>query len=310
MTRVDSTSESGDARAAVTPRPRRKSRRWRVAAAVLLAAALAWLGCRGWAARGPVPATEIYRGVTYGCRQLPADAQGAGLMHWVRVDLAAPGIEIFTTPLDPTAPPGKEYHLRYTGGVVKEHGLAAAINGTLFNASGLPLPGRAARSAETIVSDHVVNHVDPHSFLLWFEDDLTPHLEHTRPPSDAVLRRAKWGIGGNVIGVLDGRVTPYVGTKRRDARTWIGIDPGARLLWMAVFDDVTEHRAAAEMLHLGATQAIPLDGGSSTEMAIGPDAVRVRSGSVMHSWVPNATHLGVRAQPLVGRVPLKRDAPR
>ena len=35
---------------------------------------------------------EIFRGVTYGCGRLKAGQEGSGLVHWVRVDLAAPGI--------------------------------------------------------------------------------------------------------------------------------------------------------------------------------------------------------------------------
>ena len=30
-------------------------------------------------------------------------SEGSGLMHWVRVDLTAPGIELYVTPLDPQA---------------------------------------------------------------------------------------------------------------------------------------------------------------------------------------------------------------
>jgi hypothetical protein len=264
----------------------------------LLIVVLAWLGYRWWAMRSPVVPTEIYRGVIYACERLAEDGQGAGLMHWVRVDLAAPGVGLYTTPVDPTLTPPWQQRLRYTGAVASAQRLAVTVNGTLYAAAGWPFPGRAARGTETVISEHAMNHPDPNSFLLWFEDDLTPHLESRRPASDAVVKRARYAIGGSVRYVYLGRVTPYTGTQKRDRRTCAGIDPPRKLLWLAVFEDATERRAGVEMLRLGATEVIPLDGGSSSEMVIGADAAGVRPGAVLHSWVPNATHLGIRATPL------------
>jgi hypothetical protein len=47
--------------------------------------------------------TEIFEGITYGCKRLDATEEGSGLVHWVSVNLAAPGIELFVTPLEPSA---------------------------------------------------------------------------------------------------------------------------------------------------------------------------------------------------------------
>jgi hypothetical protein len=38
-----------------------------------------------------------------GCERLERTEQGHGILHWVRVELAAPGIELYVTPLDPSA---------------------------------------------------------------------------------------------------------------------------------------------------------------------------------------------------------------
>src|SRR5262245_35124662 len=65
--------------------------------------------------RAPMPPTSIFAGITYGCDRLEPSEQGSGLVHWVRVNLAAPGIELFVTPIDPTAhKEGWEYRLRRT----------------------------------------------------------------------------------------------------------------------------------------------------------------------------------------------------
>ncbi len=77
-----------------------------------------------WDFRHPVPATEIYRGVTYGCERPEGDEDGSGLMHWVRVDLTAPGIELYVTPLDPQAVErGWQYRLQHTATVLNNEQL-------------------------------------------------------------------------------------------------------------------------------------------------------------------------------------------
>src|SRR5262245_14153272 len=38
--------------------------------------------------------------ITYGCERLPVTQEGGGLVHWVRVDLTTPGVELYVTPLD------------------------------------------------------------------------------------------------------------------------------------------------------------------------------------------------------------------
>src|ERR1043166_2298120 len=71
-----------------------------------------------WDRRGPQAATEIFQGVVYGCERLAPTEEGSGLLHWVRVDLTAPGIELYVTELDPDAvAQGWQYRLRWVRGV-------------------------------------------------------------------------------------------------------------------------------------------------------------------------------------------------
>src|SRR5947207_9062194 len=55
-----------------------------------------------WNKREPQAPTEIFQGVTYGCEYVETPADGSGLIHWVRVDLTAPGISLYVTPLEPS----------------------------------------------------------------------------------------------------------------------------------------------------------------------------------------------------------------
>src|SRR5262245_66292880 len=55
---------------------------------------------------------KIFGGVTYGCERLAVTPEGGGLVHWVRVDLTAPGLELYVTALVPAAVArGWEYRL-------------------------------------------------------------------------------------------------------------------------------------------------------------------------------------------------------
>jgi hypothetical protein len=158
------------------------------------------------------------------------------------VDLTAPGIELYVTPLDPLAVArGWEYRLRRIKGVVGSEHLAVAINATLFtsNSGWWPLmSGDLANIVETVVADHVVNHIWEHTYLLWFDDKLTPHLPPSKPPSVADLAAAKWGVGGQGVGLRDGKVGS--GNDRYpDSRTAVGIDPSRKLLFLAVGQNIS-----------------------------------------------------------------------
>ena len=45
--------------------------------------------------RGHQAATEIFVGIIYGCERLASTDEGSGFLQWTRIDLTAPGIELF-----------------------------------------------------------------------------------------------------------------------------------------------------------------------------------------------------------------------
>jgi hypothetical protein len=247
----------------------------------------------------PVAETEIFTGVWYGCRVLSATPEGKGPMHWARIDLIAPGVEPYVTPTDPALEgTGYQYRLKRVGTVARAEGLAVAVNGSLFTKEPVLVPGywpgQRASGVETVVSDGRVSHVWEHTYLLWFDAARTPALERQKPPTADVRARAVWGIGGQGVGLMDGRVGESSG-RDPDARTAIGIDSQRRLLFLAVFESASPRRALEELAALGARDGMLLDGGGSTAMVIGPGATGVRPGTVLGGWRPVATHFGVRA---------------
>ena len=127
-----------------------------------------------WHRRGPQVPTPIFAGVTYQAEQIASSEEGGGLLHVVTVDLAAPGIELYVTPLDPEAvAQGWQYRLRRIGDVVQTEHLAVAINATVSSQSWLwpaksntrwwlRMSGDLARSRDTVVANHVVSHIWEH----------------------------------------------------------------------------------------------------------------------------------------------------
>jgi hypothetical protein len=268
-----------------------------LSAALLVTAALvaAWWLTR---ARPSLP-VEIYQGVTYGCRWVEDGEHGAGWAHWLRIDLDAPGVELFMTPTEPV-PEHRlaRYRLRHGPSVLRENNLAAVVNGALFSqdAARIILPGTPAYHGETIVSDGQLNHIHPHSYLMWFDDQLNPQLEFKKPPTRETARKAKWGISGQQVVVYEGKVRTTQAVPNR--RTIIAVNPQHKQLWLAVFDHASYSLASRFVVTLGATQATMLDGGSSTTMVIADDARGAPHGTLLGGWRPVATYVGIRARPL------------
>jgi hypothetical protein len=251
---------------------------------------------------------EIFAGVTYGCERLEPGRQGRGLVYWVRVDLTTPGIEVYVTPKDPAAESlGWQYRLRRIRDVVDKEDLAVAINGTLFSASSgwLKLPGDLANGAYAAVSDHIVSDVfEDFKYLLWFDDQLTPHLRQPKQPMGAALPMVKWGISGpGVPTLIDGVVSPSGAAvpNNPDSRTAIAIDGSRKLLFLAVGESISPRLILQKLANLGARDGMLLDGGNSSSMAIGKDAKGVSAGVVTGGWQPVATFFGIRAKRLGNR---------
>jgi hypothetical protein len=269
-------------------------------AIVLLAVVASVLGYQWWTRQRPTPPTEIFRGITYSCVECNRP-DCRGLVHLVQIDLKAPGVQLYLTPIDPEAyAQGYEYRLDSAADVLKREHLAVVVNGTLFSSTSgvLQWAGDLARGVQTIVADGQVNHIDPNSYLLWFESDLTPHIEFTKPPSESVLRRARWAIGGDAVPLWKGKLRDGAANHVMDRRTAVAIDADRHQLWLAIFENASSIGVAQILSEHGAQDGFLLDGGHSTTMVLAGQAAHVRTGEMLHGWRPVATFLGVRAAPL------------
>ena len=243
--------------------------------------------------------TQVFSGVTYQCEKA-LDSGSVGLIHFFTIDLNTSGLELYVTPLDhDAAQAGWQYQTCWAPSIIDEQNLSILVNGTLYDTerSISLLPGDWARSIETVIAEHQVSHIDQQSYLLWFEDDLTPHLEKSKPPSQSACARARWGISGQGVLIDNGIVSKH-GTMLLDRRTAIGINGKTKQLFIAVFDLASGAAAGQFLVERGVTDAIMLDGGDSTFLALGKDAQRLTPRTLVFPSRPLATVFGVRAPEL------------
>jgi Phosphodiester glycosidase len=204
----------------------------------------------------------------------------------VRINLTAPGIALYVTSQDPMAvSQGWQYRLRRVGEVVAREHLAVAINGTLFHTKSshlLPMSGDLANAKEPVVEDHTISHVWLDTYLLWFDDQLTPHLRPSKPLTEAELAMAKWGIGGQDLWLEDGRV--WSGDRRcyiPDARTAVAVDLPRKLLFLAVGTHLSPNIMFQTLADLGAKDGMLLDGGSSIAKLPNTPGLKVEGSRVL-----------------------------
>ena len=232
---------------------------------------------------GRPAAAEIFKGITYGCKQMEPSEEARGAVHWVRINMTAPGFGPYVTSKDPTAvSQGWQYRLRRVGDVVASEHLGVAINGTLFGSksSWWSRSGDLANTALAAVADHIISRGWLDTYLLWFDDQLTPHLGPDKA-TEAELAMAKWGIGGEDFWLRDGKVWP--GDYRShipDGRTAVAVDLPRKLLFLAVGTHISPTLMFQTLADLGASDGMLLDGGDSSSMAIGAGASVVSPGTV------------------------------
>src|SRR5260221_10383091 len=98
------------------------------------------------------------------------------------------------------------------------------------------------------VADHEVGRGGDIACLLWFEDDLTPHIETALRRADSVLPKARWAIAGQPVWLAGGKILHETPRKPADSRTAVGIDPERKRLYMAAFENASPRQALEKLL--------------------------------------------------------------
>jgi hypothetical protein len=252
-----------------------------------------------WTKPTPHGPAQVAPGITYECLDVH-EPEIEGLAHIVTIDLSTPNLRLYATPLDGAAvQAGWEYKTCWPPSVAASERLTVAINGTLFSTERPKWqiwPGSLSSSSETVIANHEFNHIDPNSYLLWFDDQLVPTLEKQKPPEPDVSRRAKWGISGQGVAVDRSVVSASAG-HIRDSRTVLGINREKKLLILGVFDSASQHRAAEMIAQHGASDVILVDGGSSTCLTFGSIPIGLGRRTAVFPYRAVATVFGVGFKP-------------
>jgi len=251
----------------------------------------------------PVTKTEIFKGVQYVSAKIENMDGTSGRMMAFEIELDAPGVEFFIRPLDPAATgEGEQYVLRWADLEVWRHELAILVNGALYRPGDWwrSYPGARVSAVESLVIDGKLSHHHKHSYLIWFDETLLPHVETNKPPPADAVRRAKWAIGVQRLLVRDGQAISAVSEDREEVmkRTFIGVDPKQRKLWLLVFDAINSYRMADIASEMGVVYGGQLDSDNGTWGIVGPGAKDVRAMTGIRGGRPIASYLGIRASPI------------
>lgn len=240
----------------------------------------------------------------------------------VRIDLRAPGLEFLATEGNGDEP--GETSSETATSFVRRHGLQVAINANLFSpccAQGGKDLGGLALSRGEVVSPPV--RLGPGDCVLAITRDNRAVITRSGPGFN--LADYWTAVAGSGIIVTRGRNVAErkeTGADKAHPRTAVGLDDGGRHLFLLVIDGRRSGRSegatlaelADWLLHLGAHEALNLDGGGSTTLVIEENGRPVVANEPSDgSWLSlfggpaaareaaqrsNGNHLGVRAAPL------------
>lgn len=234
---------------------------------------MGWIGVRGprflesWPGpdSGFTPWETLEPGVEYARahRELPHPVKA----HVLRVDLQHPAVEM-TVPWGDATPNGTRTAWATTW--VRRHDLVAAVNGTPFTPDRI-WPGNPVRLLGLAVTGSVVwSWPAPNLDAVIFPESGPPAVVR----GGQALPPAVTGLGGFVQVLRQGQMTPD--GAQRDAATFVGWTMDGRWLVLLVVDGrqpgysegVTPAEGAGLLRELGVTDALRLDGGSSSTLVV------------------------------------------
>ena len=246
--------------------------------------------------------TEIYQGVYLTIEKLPND----GSVMIVEAHWDQHGVEIhnrdFSFPVKTGDPKGPHYTLAYADLALAKEQAAVLVNTTLFSTDSLKsvIPGTPVRSNETLVVNGKISHVHAHSYLLYLTSDGEAGVSGTKPPRTSLLGKTFTGIGLQGIQILDGK--PRYGAiedhEKIHARTFIGIDPDKKVLYLMAFEGTDARTMIDTAIRAGVIHGGQLDSGNSTNLLIGSNAKGVKPHTGIRNCRPIGPYLTIKAEPL------------
>lgn len=263
--------------------------------------------------------SQLFDGVRY-WRETRSDPLRQ-VFHVIELDLENPGLELFVTPVSATDEP--EYRAKTTSRFVAEAHALLAVNASYFvpfkpGAQGgddfVPKAGEHTDAVGTVIAggykvSSVSSGLDRRINAILCVYPSAVSIRRGEVCGDDVVE----AIAAGPLLLAQGAAQSFRRADRRYAdkrhpRTSFGLSDNGKIGWIVVVDgrqSVTSEGATLGELtafyrSLGASDAINLDGGGSTTLAIAdPDGQPVVLNSPIHTGVPGrerpvANHLGLR----------------
>ncbi len=250
--------------------------------------------------------TEIFKGVFLTVEDWPKSYDGEGAVMIVEVHWETPGIRIANRPFDYAINAddsvSPHYNLEFADFALRRERPAVLMNTNLFFPDSITsaIPGRPVRAVETVVVDGQASHVHAHSYLLYWDKLMDAYMAPSKPPDEASLAQAEIGLGLQGVQIRDGAAIPAALDGKSDlyARTFIGINPERKILYLMAFENASGHGVIERAVRAGVTHGGQLDSGSSTNLLIGPKANGVRAHTGIRNARPLGPYLMIYAAPL------------
>ncbi len=250
--------------------------------------------------------TEIYKGVFMTVDELPKSSEGSGKVLIVEVHWDTPGVRIANRPFDyrfsPENPISPHYDLEFADMALRRTQAAILMNTCIFQPDAIlkSLPGRPVRALDTVVVDGRVSHVHEHSYLLYWDELMNAHILQNKPPDEESLNNAVIGLGLQGIQVNAGMARPGALSGKHDSysRTFIGVDPIKRILYLMAFENASGYVMIDRAVREGVIFGGQLDSGSSTHLLIGKGARGVKAHTGIRNLRPLGPYLTIHAEPL------------
>lgn len=262
-------------------------------------------------ARTPV-SRSLFQGIDY--QRYSRDLPRPLVFHVITVDLSAPGLDFLVTPqgLDPA---GKDTLADTVPGFLQKNGVQVAINGSFF----FPMHVNHAFDYAPRVGEGVnvvglsISEGDRYSAVEegWAALCIVSPKDITLSETGDCAANTVQGLAGDLLFVKNGQLVPAANRGQLFPRSAIALDAEKKTMWLVVVDGrqrgysegVTLGELAEELIALGADQALNLDGGGSSALAVEAQSQATVLNAPIQARVPTrlrpvANHLGIYAAPL------------
>lgn len=246
---------------------------------------------------------EIYRGVWLTVEEM---GPGSGKAMILEVHWDTPGIELRHRPYsfypNPYNPESPIYRLEPADLALLRHGASILVNTTRYLPEAIikSYPGAKVRSLETLVVDGTVSHLHEHSYVMYWDREGNAHQLLEKPPTEESLSEAVLGMGMQGVQIRDG--LPHyrsIGDLHSlIPRTFIGIDPERKILWLMAFEKVSGYGMIDRAVEAGMQFGGQMDSGDGTSLLIGTGAKDILPHTGLRFKRPLGPYLLIHADPL------------